>query len=242
MTNATSRKAANELLMNTLFQNGGLWLDLRELRSAGIKTSCSIITRRESGDLICWFSENIAESQHSFVVHRYNVDHTETTPVVHCTWIAQGLACTSESGYVFNKEVSAIALIEIPHLTKHVEGKYVCQVVGNDNTDDEVCEYQYTDETVACHSSECTGLIPWTLLGVTLFLAIVAMIIWLRQRPIIKEVISRFSQTADEDLKEIASRFEKRLFQLFDIIDLSVEAALRRHRRKTEEEVSKLKV
>ncbi|KAK7475712.1 hypothetical protein BaRGS_00033034 [Batillaria attramentaria] len=55
-----------------------------------------------------------------------------------------------------------------------------------------------------------------------------------------KEVISRFSQTADEDLKEIASRFEKRLFQLFDIIDLrkSVRVSTRDYRPNRAEDLA----
>ncbi|KAK7440942.1 hypothetical protein BaRGS_00040592 [Batillaria attramentaria] len=89
-----------------------------------------IQTMGQSGLLACEFSENIARTRHGFVVLRYDV-HAANTP----------------EGYVFDKQVSKVLFVAIPKLTQDLEGRYVCQVIGNDDSDDEFYEALHTDTT-----------------------------------------------------------------------------------------------
>ncbi|KAK7446762.1 hypothetical protein BaRGS_00040242, partial [Batillaria attramentaria] len=86
-----------------------------------VSTSCRIKTMGQSGLLACEFSENIARTRHGFVVLRYDL-HAANTP----------------EGYVFDKQVSKVLFVAIPKLTHDLEGRYVCQVIGNDDSDDEI--------------------------------------------------------------------------------------------------------
>lgn len=116
---------------------------------AAVGTNCTVRTTGKSGQLICQFSTNISEGQYDFLVQRYNLDGTNQQPeiVVNCRWFMRiGLDCDVIQGYVFDKKVWNMLIIDIPALSQKHEGRYMCQVLDEDNVknEDNTCEYKYT--------------------------------------------------------------------------------------------------
>ncbi|KAK7446766.1 hypothetical protein BaRGS_00040246 [Batillaria attramentaria] len=99
-----------------------------------------------SGIFICNFSEDISISKSGFiVVHSFlsPQNKVQEKNVVECSWFGPVIQCIEYPGYTFDKDVSDQAFIGIPALSKRFEGKYQCQVVGNDDSDDQWCNYEY---------------------------------------------------------------------------------------------------
>ncbi|KAK7461621.1 hypothetical protein BaRGS_00038628, partial [Batillaria attramentaria] len=120
----------------------------------GIKTSCELRREGKSGELICQFSENIGRTKHDFVVQRYDLNTSETPEeVVFCTWITTGLNCITQEGYSMDEAVTSIVFVKMPHLMERMSGRYVCQVVGSDDDDEELCTFIYEADVAQAHFS-----------------------------------------------------------------------------------------
>ncbi|KAK7475714.1 hypothetical protein BaRGS_00033036, partial [Batillaria attramentaria] len=99
-----------------------------------IKTSCRIRIMGQSAQMICEFSENIAQTRHGVGVYRYDLKETNSSPeeILQCVWLSSSLECISQDSYHVDKQASSVLLVDIPTLDRRMEGRYVCLLIGED--------------------------------------------------------------------------------------------------------------
>ncbi|XP_025102715.1 uncharacterized protein LOC112569204 [Pomacea canaliculata] len=105
------------------------------------ETTCDVrsLNLTSASEVTCYFPEDISQSKKTF--HVFHVDSRDKPDaVVSCFWVSENLRCDIHLGYEYNKIVTNVTAIRIPHVTKNETGKYICQIEGSSLDSLSFCE------------------------------------------------------------------------------------------------------
>lgn len=123
-----------------------------------LSTSCDISGKiGEAGKLVVHFSEDIRHTHITgFAVQRYDLDPSDNNAdtILSCVFAITGIpTCHVNGAYRFDGQVSSEVLVDIPRVTKEVEGRYQCQLVHSYKGPEEFCILDLKDKELSASSS-----------------------------------------------------------------------------------------